>query len=592
MLIYIVKSAACLALLLLFYKIFLEKENMHVFKRFYLIGSLVLSLAIPALVFTEYIIVSSTPTINELVPIGVQQNTNAEFEKTQNTESFVLNYEPILWIIYALGLFFFGYKFFKNLFRIVHRIKRNPKYKNASFIQVLLQEKIVPHTFFNYIFLNKTKFETNTIPKEVLLHEETHARQKHSTDVLLIEMLQVVFWFNPLFYFFKKAIKLNHEFLADQAVLTNSVDIVTYQNTLLSFLSSENENIFQPSVSNAINYSSIKKRITIMKSTTSKKAVLFRSLLLLPLLTVLLYGFSNKKTITIIEATPVNSIQVKQQKESAVVYTNATPQEIKKYNSLAKKYNAISVEKRVIPLKDLKTLEVIYRKMSDDQKTKALPFPECPQDGATKEQVTEYNALAKKYNLMMEEEVNIRIKKGDVNRLEYLHNQMTEDQRSNAEPFPDFPEPPEPPMPPHPMKKDKAEEIIKEIIAHQDPNDVVGSKFYSPIKPVAPNRVSLNYYRNEIESINSIDDIIAVEEKGEQFYMPAPPAPPKPKTPLDHIIEMAKKDAIFYFEKKEISADEAIKLLKENDEINIESKKSKDNKPIVKLTTEPIEIGN
>ena len=85
--------------------------------------------------------------------------------------------------------------------------------------------------------------------------------------MLFIELLNVIFWFNPLFYYLKKSIKLNHEFLADRAVLNKGVSLTAYQEILLAFSSNPNE----PQLANAINYSSIKKRLIIMKTNTSKK---------------------------------------------------------------------------------------------------------------------------------------------------------------------------------------------------------------------------------------------------------------------------------------------------------------------------------
>jgi len=289
MLLYIFKSAACMAIFFVFYKLLLERENMHVFKRFYLLLAIGASLLIPSLVFTEYVVVEPAP------PMKAQQSIATDYDYIgvpQALENDVLDIEPILWTVYFLGFAFFGLKFLKNLFQIISRIRKNPKQKASRFIQVLLKENFPPHTFFSYIFLNKKKLEANEIPKEVILHEETHAVQKHSWDVIFIELLQVIFWFNPLIYLFKKSIKLNHEFLADQAVLKKDIDETTYQNTLLSYLSPDSQNKYQSKLANAINYSSIKKRFTVMKTQTSKKAVFLRSLLLLPLLAVLVLSFS------------------------------------------------------------------------------------------------------------------------------------------------------------------------------------------------------------------------------------------------------------------------------------------------------------
>lgn len=147
----------------------------------------------------------------------------------------------------------------------------------------------------------------------------------------------------------------------------------------------------------------------------------------------------------------------------------ATKEQLSIYNGLAKKYNAIPKEKRTIPSQDLKNLELIYRKMSENQKAGAQPFPECPdlkpsnQEGATIKQMDEYNRLAKKYNTMLAENGNIRIKKSEVDRLEYLYGIMTQEQRAEAEPFPDFPEPPEPPQPAAPPSKTEIEQQKNQI---------------------------------------------------------------------------------------------------------------------------------
>ena len=122
--------------------------------------------------------------------------------------------------------------------------ENNPYTKSTYYTNILLQKHIIPHTLLKYIFVNKTDFESQKIPKEVLLHEQTHAIQRHSSDLLFVEVLQIIFWFNPLLYFIKKSIKLNHEFLADQAVLYNGVTtlkisknavIVLYKKHNISF---------------------------------------------------------------------------------------------------------------------------------------------------------------------------------------------------------------------------------------------------------------------------------------------------------------------------------------------------------------------
>ena len=372
MLLYLIKSAACMSIFMVFYKLLLEKENMHVFKRFYLLLSIAASLSIPALVFTAYVVVEPL-VYEEFQPVA---NSDFQYDYTpEKVASNILDGKLILWSLYLLGLFFFGFKFFKNLFQIIGRIRKNPTRKSTSIIHVLLKEDFPPHTFFKYIFLNKKKLESNEIPHEVLLHEETHALQKHSIDVLFIELLQVIFWFNPLVYLFKKAIKLNHEFLADRAVLAKEVDETTYLHTLLSYLSTDSENKYQLDMTNAINYSSIKKRFTVMKKRTSKKAILLRSLLLLPLLTLLIFGFTETKLVQ--QESEINKNikdELRNIENLQVVYTGASEKMMKEYRNFIKSYTAT----KSINYKEYQRIVSIYDIMTIEQKKTVEKYPSFP----------------------------------------------------------------------------------------------------------------------------------------------------------------------------------------------------------------------
>lgn len=303
-----------MGIFLLFYKLLLEKESVHHFKRYFLLTAVIASFIIPQTVFTEYVEIEPTTAVTQVITINEPQEIQPVI---QAVETSPMNWSLILWTLYGLGAAGFGFRFMYNLFKIWKRIRNNPKTKHSAIYRILLKEQLPPHTFLRYIFLNKQKFETKSIPNSVLLHEETHAIQRHSLDVLFLEVLQLVFWFNPLIYAFKKTIKLNHEFLADSAVLKGQEDHLNYQNTLLSYLSNDSFNTHQSvGIANAINYSStrltvfgktfnfgnpygqVKKRFIIMKKQTSKKSILLRSLLLLPVLALMLYGFSQKNVVS------------------------------------------------------------------------------------------------------------------------------------------------------------------------------------------------------------------------------------------------------------------------------------------------------
>lgn len=360
--IYLLKFSACLAILLLFYKLVLEKVHIHHFKRYYLLSVFIISLSIPLITFTQYVTVTIEPS---LLPTYIDQSSSYSIENKNNTTPML---PIILWGIYALGAFIFALKFLGNLRSLIKNIKSNPKLKSGRIHHVLLQELIAPHTFFSYIFFNKRNYEAHKIPKEVFWHEETHARQKHSLDILLLELIQIVFRFHPLVYWAKHLAKLNHEFLADQAVLKRGASVPNYQKMVLAFSSSDSyRNAITPPLANAIHYSSIKKRIVIMKTQTSKKAIWLRSLLLLPLIALLLYGFSSTKILEKV-VTP-ETIKSSIQKDSLIGASENMMQEYRNYiDNLGKSDNII------IKQTEYNRIEAIYELMTDKQQATVTDY--------------------------------------------------------------------------------------------------------------------------------------------------------------------------------------------------------------------------
>ena len=189
MLLYLLKSIACMVIFFAFYKGVLEQLSIHRTKRIYLLGAALASFIVPLI---SYDVVVYTPEIAQGQTVIYQEASRAGDNATP------FDWANLTWTVYLIGASLFGLKFFINLGRIFLRIGYNPKSRSNGIVHVLLREKISPHTFFRYIFFNKRAFESREIPASVSIHEEAHARQLHTLDILIIELLQVVFWFNPL----------------------------------------------------------------------------------------------------------------------------------------------------------------------------------------------------------------------------------------------------------------------------------------------------------------------------------------------------------------------------------------------------------
>lgn len=604
---YLLKSAAILAILFLFYKLVLENTSIHTFKRFYLFGILLASFLIPFITFTSYVEVSPVYyTYAEGTPqIAISETVEA------------INYWPfVLWAIYGLGVLFFSVKFFRNLFILIQQIKTNPKYRNSGFINILLNEVVIPHTFFSYIFLNKKQFEKGEIPSEVILHEQTHAIQKHSLDVIFVELLQIVFWFNPLFYFLKKSIKLNHEFLADRAVLKTGAETSEYQKILLAFSS----NAFTPALAHSINYSSIKKRFTVMKTHTSKRAIWLRSLLLLPLLSLVIYGFSTTQVITEVKEEANNSSEISEILDITIdgdenIYVNNEKMSLEEFDEKisSKDYEKTSIStssKVSIEFAQHLILKLIEKKLTDgmsfcvtadgntileDYANRILEplhaYNKSKNQNATKSEIEEYNKLAKKYNAVdIEKRI---IKKNDLERLETIYKKMTDEQKTNAQPFPEC-LPPPPPAPPTPTSTKNNGSTLsisnsKETGFHFNTQSTTNTPIYyyeGNVIPLSKANKLLNENKNlkmyasqevngqstvtlSAKPILSFKESLSVESKAPSaengnLYMAAE-APPAPiSDPVEYIKELAKRGAIFYIGPHKYTRDEAIELVKKS----------------------------
>lgn len=150
-------------------------------------------------------------------------------------------------------------RFALNIFRISRKILKSKKVDYSKTSLVFVEERTLPYSFFRYIFVNQADYENGKIEKELLMHEEAHCLQYHSIDIIIIELLNVFLWFNPAIWLFRKSILLNHEYYADNKVLTDR-DPIDYQQLLLNILLRNNSNY----LASNFKYSFIKSRINMM----------------------------------------------------------------------------------------------------------------------------------------------------------------------------------------------------------------------------------------------------------------------------------------------------------------------------------------
>lgn len=278
---FFLKSTISLCILLIAYHLFLEKEKMFRFNRFFLLISLVFSIVVP---FISFGIQKEIPIVHEnAIPFkGITANAfpilTIEKENTIIEEQ-IDYWIPLSWAVYVIITIILSFRFIRNIYIITSKAKVSNvvEYKNTRV--VLLSENILPYTFWNTIYVSQKDFENREIEQELFTHEIAHVKQKHTIDVIFVEILKTVFWFNPLFIFYKKAIQLNHEFLADENVIAAHRDLSFYQNLLLNKIS-----VSQPVLlTSNLNFLATKKRLVMMTKITTKSKAIITKLVLLSL---------------------------------------------------------------------------------------------------------------------------------------------------------------------------------------------------------------------------------------------------------------------------------------------------------------------
>ena len=283
MILYLLKTALCSAILLVAYLLLLKREKMYRFNRFYLLFSIVFSFAVPAINITITTGVSAVQAVKYFLPPTGVDNLQAPVQQAfvpMPETGYASYYLPVLYLLVTTFLFC---RFAVNTIALYRKIKNSKPVPYSGTKLVLMTDPVVPHSFLAYIFLNKKEYEQGKVEKEVLLHELTHVKQKHSLDILFLELLLVFGWFHPVLYLYRKAIRLNHEFLADEGVIKTFHDTPAYQQVLLA-RASQSSNLL---LTSRFDYSITKKRFIMMTKTISPRTIALKEFLLFPFVAVL-----------------------------------------------------------------------------------------------------------------------------------------------------------------------------------------------------------------------------------------------------------------------------------------------------------------
>ncbi|WP_207432011.1 M56 family metallopeptidase [Sabulibacter ruber] len=215
---YLLESSVCLLAFYLLYFLLLRNETCFRYNRFYLLSATVVSFLLPFLELASFQKVVALPvTVPSLTPYVV----NAAIEARPVIDNSPLSWVSVLLLLYGTGVVLFSVRFTRQLLHLTKFIRKHKEQAEIKHgITVIPTHGEWPtFSFFRYLFWDNSHPLTQEEQERILQHERVHIKQRHSFDLIYLEIMAIVFWFNPLLRLYRKALMATHEFLADAHVI-------------------------------------------------------------------------------------------------------------------------------------------------------------------------------------------------------------------------------------------------------------------------------------------------------------------------------------------------------------------------------------
>lgn len=316
MIYFLLKSAILLFVLYGCFFVLLSRETFHRFNRGVLLAILVSSLVLPAWQITldrsrlvpEWVLLPDDTHITETedniaeaqarTPGSTEERhrpymapDNREYIGHAHASSKPFPWDAVLYTLYFLGIAWHLFSVLRQIlaFRhdVRHGIKTRDKYSNSIIIR---GGNFAPYSFFRHIVMSAKDYENSRHP--ILTHEQAHIRLGHSWDILLLESVCTLQWFNPLVWMLARDLRAVHEYEADKAVLDLGIDATRYQQLLV--IKAFGTRL--QSVTNSLSHGSLKDRIIMMKKTKSSGLLMIKGLFLPLFMGIAVVAFAKPKT--------------------------------------------------------------------------------------------------------------------------------------------------------------------------------------------------------------------------------------------------------------------------------------------------------
>lgn len=293
----IISIAIAVAVLWIAYRTLFINSNRLVFNRAFLIIALGFSLILPA---AGVFIGKNMPQINSYkqnlfqgimldevvitadgVTISVPTEVTADDIAVASESTHSFDIWKYIWIIYIIGVGVMTLLFIIKLARLAIVIIRSPRKKMSGYTAVFTGKEHGSYSFFNYAF-----FPNENVSAEIVRHEMSHIAHHHSADILFVELMMIIQWFNPFIYLYKRELQSLHEYMADRDVVATGIDKQNYMMLILQQCTA----VDFSNMSNNFSFILTKKRLKMITQNKKAKGVVIKALLTLPLFALLLFA--------------------------------------------------------------------------------------------------------------------------------------------------------------------------------------------------------------------------------------------------------------------------------------------------------------
>ena len=192
-LIYDLKVAVLLAIFYMFYRLMLARETFHRVNRIVLLATAIASFVLPLCVITMH----ETVTMEmDMSLLATDVSTDAITYKAPS-EPATPWWQIVLPTLFIIGMVATLGHTLLSLFRIIRMIRHSEQHPqdDGTTICVSANAKVAPFSWMHYIVMNRMDYEAHD--NAILTHERGHIRLHHSWDLLLVDTLTALQWFNP-----------------------------------------------------------------------------------------------------------------------------------------------------------------------------------------------------------------------------------------------------------------------------------------------------------------------------------------------------------------------------------------------------------